>query len=985
MDRLVKWLSSDKGQKITDWIIPEFFSFLLEIGKDLFIGVRGKLKLKSLEKNLRKKLFLRILKKYGNEVYYHDLDVFLSTNEIISKVIRNGINVPSSQYRSNSTLVSFYIKQFEELHPAYIRFHFDITNMLQECFEIIFETLNQIEDEKVRVVCNVVKEISGELALELQEISRNVKEINKKINVLIDDKKHKEDIFYYESYLEYIERLYPTNFSEQYILRKIYSKKEETQTKDTYSVLMSERKVLLLGEAGFGKTYESIKLLKSICLEKGIEENLIAFFMPLSEYGRLYLDIREGMKTKMLPFCDGNVENLIEKWLKCGQVVLILDGIDDIVEEQYRSKFVAEVKNISQQYNESYFFITSRLNRYHHELDEFNPYFLTGLDRDIIRRKLQEEGVAVHIPNSYYELFKNPLFFEAGKTILKKSVHRELFNRSVLFEQLILLLYSEWDQKKGLIISQPLGCVEMILALGEFAFKTFEKPQYSLLEFEQEITKLLPAYNSAIVVGTIISFEIIKVTDKVKFTHKLFKEYCVAYYLWFKFSINKNQALYLSLINKEIWKEVFIFIAGMYSNVEEQDEFLDFIMHNNLQLYIECIDAKSDLYSEKENVSYAIYARRYLEQIYKSYIYIVSKYLAPIAFRFEPRPGKVYLLDMKPVIIGSLSTDGRHLTYWFDFDVRGEEDIILIAEDDMPSYYEQFKRMAIKNSRSFKTFGINLILSGLEGDSGRKIAINIIKNQLSDILQERLLWESGYLLCERLDDHRRKIKELRDITELKEIKEWIDEKIITAKKRNPSIVGYSYNNIELFDLKTLIEELLCHTNSLNDLRLPGPDTMPVNGCWIWDLYSREQKKNRIEKYFYFHQLSYIYMVEKNFPCLCSKFSRYQDVPYQNIVLVDFEREMSSEGFYSDPRLQYYYIAAADGIPMKPDIQETSEVLQHAVIHEHMRKSYLNVGKDMHRSISTTTGFSRIIDKHALGENVYKSIKESLEEIFGDIR
>lgn len=100
------------------------------------------------------------------------------------------------------------------------------------------------------------------------------------------------------------------------------------------------------------------------------------------------------------------------------------------------------------------------------------------------------------------------------------------------------------------------------------------------------------------VVGATVSSGIFHITDSVKFTHKLFKEYCAAYYLFTKFPFRENQALYISLIQQDKWKEVFIFIAGMFADIYTQDEFLDFIMQNNLRLYVECMNAKSDLYDD---------------------------------------------------------------------------------------------------------------------------------------------------------------------------------------------------------------------------------------------------------------------------------------------------------------------------------------------------------------------------------------------------
>ena len=34
------------------------------------------------------------------------------------------------------------------------------------------------------------------------------------------------------------------------------------------------------------------------------------------------------------------------------------------------------------------------------------------------------------------------------------------------------------------------------------------------------------------------------------------------------------------------------FISGLFSTIEEQDKFLDYVLQHNLPLYIECINSK---------------------------------------------------------------------------------------------------------------------------------------------------------------------------------------------------------------------------------------------------------------------------------------------------------------------------------------------------------------------------------------------------------
>ena len=63
-----------------EWLVPEIISLIADLGIDAFRGLRGKYKRWKLKKELKNDLFYGILEKYGNEVYYNDLDTFLSRN-----------------------------------------------------------------------------------------------------------------------------------------------------------------------------------------------------------------------------------------------------------------------------------------------------------------------------------------------------------------------------------------------------------------------------------------------------------------------------------------------------------------------------------------------------------------------------------------------------------------------------------------------------------------------------------------------------------------------------------------------------------------------------------------------------------------------------------------------------------------------------------------------------------------------------------------
>ena len=972
-------------------IVSRIIDLLIDLCNDTFSGLKGKFQLFNIKRRLKKQIFDEILSKYGERVFYNDLDHFLTDNDVICNVIRNCCDVSVFHYKSKSQTIDYYVQLFVEQHPRYSRYHYEIRTLLQKYFESIYLALNKSNNNETRVICNVVKELAHGLLDELQGIKSAVEQLDKKVDVLVNEPECQPTKFLFDEYRKHLLCLYPRYPVCEYLERKIYSKNESYIQLNSLDVLLKEKNVLVLGEAGYGKTYESIILLQRACTNENTG-TLIPVFISLQEYGLLYADIISGIKYKISPFCDGEVDKLIEQQLKEGRYLLIMDGIDDITQDDYRTKFYAEFNNFAAQYSKNFFFITSRFNRYHGELGEKKQYFLTALSEQTIREELRKDGIVVDIPQHYYMLFSNPFFLSVGKSVLKQSTNRDIFNRSRLFEELFQKLYGGAYQQGQFAGRTPLTYHDAQTILGNFAYHTFSQPSYSYTEFDQQLSEIVQE-NKIHVIGSFVGSGLFRIEDKVVFVHKLLKEYCVAHYLVYNFPLSHNVELYTDLVKKDEWKEVFIFAGGIFKETQAQDEFLDFVMEYNLPLYIECVNAKSDV-SESDITDSA---KRLLTQIHRTYRFILSKYFGPIEALFDPlhSPNRFTVEPgQKIAIIGCLSEDKSYLNYWFDFVSAGENDVQCINEQQCQEYYATFEKKALSSRRNFVSYGVNLRLSGLSEDSGRKIAINLIKNRLKELIEKKNLIESKYLLCERIAFYQRKVKVIRGIDNLPEMQAVIDKMINDELEKSPRLAGYTLNGVELFSLRDLLYYLNRDNTVLSDHILPGPDMpIPTSGsCFTWDRYSKEQKERRIAQFFYYHEISYLSMVEYNFPSLKKHFRRYNDAPYQVVVEVDHNEDANPHDFTSQPSIQYYYIASpTEDIPM-PIIYQTKEKAfsNHEQIMQTIQESYSKQGRTANNLMTTRTGFTftttsrRTGGDDPLSDYVYKSIKESLEDVFGSM-
>ena len=70
-------------------VVSKIIDLLVERCKDAFSGLKGKIKLHCIKKNLENEVFNEILSAHGDKVFYNDLDRFLVDNDVICNIIRN--------------------------------------------------------------------------------------------------------------------------------------------------------------------------------------------------------------------------------------------------------------------------------------------------------------------------------------------------------------------------------------------------------------------------------------------------------------------------------------------------------------------------------------------------------------------------------------------------------------------------------------------------------------------------------------------------------------------------------------------------------------------------------------------------------------------------------------------------------------------------------------------------------------------------------
>jgi len=134
----------DKRGIRMEYLISAIIDLVINIGTDFFKGIKGKIRLYKLKKRLKCEITAKILNRYGNEVYYNDLDQFLTKNKVIYNLIQNCLSASVFDYQSKMESINYYEQLFVEEHPTYSTYHSEMKKIIQSYFEVIFNALNPI-------------------------------------------------------------------------------------------------------------------------------------------------------------------------------------------------------------------------------------------------------------------------------------------------------------------------------------------------------------------------------------------------------------------------------------------------------------------------------------------------------------------------------------------------------------------------------------------------------------------------------------------------------------------------------------------------------------------------------------------------------------------------------------------------------------------------------------------------------------------------
>jgi predicted NACHT family NTPase len=357
------------------------------------------------------------------------------------------------------------------------------------------------------------------------------------------------------------------------------------------------RQLMILGKPGAGKT-TFMKRLAILCNEGEFQPQRVPVFVTLKEYAEA-----EG-KPKLKTFiqnqwkaCEVKEPNALEAILKAGQALVLLDGLDEVQENDH-DRVLQDIKTFTQQFRDCQCVITCRIAAREYifetftevEVADFDPKQIAEFSMKWFKAKQELKKAESFIEKlkdkdnePIRELAVTPilltllcLIFEATSEFPK--------NRSDFYQQGVDWLLRKWDNRRGVkrdMTYKRLSLSRKKELLNQFAFATFEQGNYFFKQttVEQHIINYihnLPGASEDEEALQLDSEAILKSIEAqhgllverargiYSFSHLTFQEYFTAQYIVSSTDVlNQTLQNLVAHIAEKCYREIFLLTAGM--------------------------------------------------------------------------------------------------------------------------------------------------------------------------------------------------------------------------------------------------------------------------------------------------------------------------------------------------------------------------------------------------------------------------------------
>ncbi len=392
-------------------------------------------------------------------------------------------------------------------------------------------------------------------------------------------------------------------------------------------------KLMVLGKPGAGKT-TFLKYLAIQCIEGEFQSDHIPIFITLKDFAEApeKPDILDYIAQQLFKckVTDANVK--AEQLLEQGKVLILLDGLDEVREED-TSRVLKQVQEFSHQYSTNQFIITCRIAAKEYtfqgftevEVADFNSLQIATfaqnwfqLRNDPVKGKRFIEKLKENKPIE--ELATNPLLLTLLCLVFGEAGDFPA-NRSELYTEGVDVLLKKWDVGRNIErdkVYKDLSLQRKEDLLSNIALTTFEQKNYffkkkTVEEHIADFIRNLRNANTAPEVLELDSEAILKSIEAqhgllvaraagiYSFSHLTFHEYFTARGIKERF----GWARLVEHVTEKRWSEVFLLTTEMLQSADDlvqlMKQKIDGLLaeENKLQQFLGWLDEKSQSKNEE--------------------------------------------------------------------------------------------------------------------------------------------------------------------------------------------------------------------------------------------------------------------------------------------------------------------------------------------------------------------------------------------------
>lgn len=360
-------------------------------------------------------------------------------------------------------------------------------------------------------------------------------------------------------------------------------------------VVQRHTKLMVLGKPGAGKT-TFLKYLAMQCIEGRFQANRVPLFITLKDFAEAPKkpDILKFI-VQLLSSCGvTHASTAVEKLLKQGKAFILLDGLDEVREEDTK-RVLRQIREFSDLFHTNQFVITCRIAAKEYTYQSFTEVEMADFDEKqiaIFAQNWFQLADPVKSQRFIQKLKENKPIQELASSPLLLTLLCLVFgdsgdfpaNRSELYQEGLDVLLKKWDAKRNIEREQVyknLSLQRKEDLLSQIGLTTFEQKDYF---FKQKTTEIYIADFIRNLRDADTDPEILKLDSEAvlksieaqhgllverakgiySFSHLTFHEYFAAR----EIVANSAYKTLVKHLTEKRWREVFLLTAGMMRNAD---------------------------------------------------------------------------------------------------------------------------------------------------------------------------------------------------------------------------------------------------------------------------------------------------------------------------------------------------------------------------------------------------------------------------------